>query len=104
MSSGIDQNDKSEARKIAIAIAVLIALLGIALFLLFPLLSEFNSSYFVEGLGLKSAAIISFFVTTVLMIVLAIAAGDGLLGELQFMVGGFLTFFVVIWLMVAWIF
>jgi len=37
-------------------------------------------------------------------VVLALAAGDGLLGELQFMIGAFVSFFVVIWLLVAWIF
>ena len=39
-----------------------------------------------------------------MLVVLAIAAGDELLGEIQFMTGCFASFFVVIWLMIAWIF
>jgi hypothetical protein len=38
------------------------------------------------------------------MIVFAISSGDGLLGEIQFILGGFFLFFVIIWLLVAWIF
>jgi len=72
--------------------------------LIAPMASDFNANYFSEGVGLKDAAVISFFVTTLLMVVLALAAGDGLLGELQFMIGAFVSFFVVIWLLVAWIF
>lgn len=56
------------------------------------------------GIGLRMAALIAFGVTLVTLIVMAIAAGDGLLGELQFMLLGFAGFFVVCWLMIAWIF
>jgi hypothetical protein len=35
---------------------------------------------------------------------MAIAAGDGLLGEIQFMLAAFGGFFVISWLMIAWIF
>jgi hypothetical protein len=38
------------------------------------------------------------------MIIFAISAGDGLLGEIQFILGGFFLFFVIIWLLVAWVF
>ena len=99
-----DKKDKNESRKIAITIVslVLIGLLGI-LFLL-PALGEIVSSGFAPGLGLRDSAIISFFITSVLMIVLAIAAGDGLVGEIQFMVGGFFAFFFITWLLLAWLF
>ncbi len=56
------------------------------------------------GIGLRTAAIIAFIITLVTLIVMAIASGDGLLGELQFMLIGFAGFFVVCWLMIAWIF
>ena len=59
---------------------------------------------FAPGLGLKSAALIAFFVTLGVLVVMAIAAGDGLLGELQYMLIGFGGFFVVLWLMLAWVF
>lgn len=104
MSGDIDRKDKSEARNIALALLVLVVLFVAASVLIAPMASDFNANYFAEGVELKDAAVISFFVTTLLMVVLAMAAGDGLLGELQFMIGAFVSFFVVIWLLVAWIF
>jgi hypothetical protein len=53
---------------------------------------------------LKTAALWSFGVTVVLLIVFAVAAGDSLIGELQFMLAGFFAFFVIITLLIAWIF
>jgi hypothetical protein len=38
------------------------------------------------------------------MVVFTITSGDGLLGELQFMLAGFLAFFVIFWLLIAWAF
>lgn len=99
-----DNKDKHQARKLAIAFAGLIVLLGIASFLILPMLGEFTAVHFSPGLGLKESAVLSFFITMVVMVVLAIAAGDGLLGEIQFILGGFFLFFVIVWLMVAWIF
>jgi len=97
-------NDKNESRKILLAISLLIVILGIGVVLLSPALGEIINQSFSPGLGLKTSAIISFFVTIVLMIVLTIVAGDGLIGELQFILGGFFVFFIIIWLMLAWIF
>ena len=57
-----------------------------------------------EGLDLKDSAVVSFFVSLVLVTILAIVSGDGLLGEVQFVVVGFLLFFIVFWLMIAWVF
>ena len=104
MSGDIDRKDKSEVRNIALALLVLVVLFVAASVLIAPMASDFNAHYFAEGVGPKDAAVISFFVTTVLMVLLALAAGDGLLGELQFVIGAFVSFFVVIWLLVAWIF
>ena len=59
---------------------------------------------FEPGVGLKLASIIGFFVTTTLFIVFAIFAGDGLLGEIQFMIGGFLLFYLIFTVMIAWVF
>lgn len=56
------------------------------------------------GVGLKTAALWSFGVTVALMLVFAFAAGDSLIGELQFMLAGFFLFFVIITLLIAWIF
>lgn len=99
-----DQKDKNESRKIAIVLISLVVLLGVASMLLLPSLSEFATLHLEPGLGLKDAAVISFFVTVALLLVFAIASGDGLLGELQFMLLGFFLFFVIFWLMISWIF
>jgi hypothetical protein len=99
-----DQRDKKESRKIAIILLSLVVLLGVAAMLLLPSLSEFATTHLEPGLGLKTAAIVSFFVTIVLFLMFAIASGDGLLGELQFMLLGFFLFFLIFWLMIAWIF
>lgn len=100
----LDRKDKLEARKVLITLIALLFLLGIAVWLLLPEISSFAQTQLAPGLGLKSAAVIAFFITTVLMIIMAIASGDGLIGELPFMLGGFLLFYVIIWLSMAWIF
>jgi|TARA_B100000767_G_scaffold43625_1_gene37607 hypothetical protein len=56
------------------------------------------------GLGLKDSAVVSFFVSLVLVAILALVSGDGLLGEVQFVLVAFILFFIVFWLMIAWIF
>ena len=104
MVGELDKNDKNESRKITIALLVLLILLAVATFLMLPMLSEIVSIHISPGLGLKDSAIISFFVTIVVMVILAITAGDGLLGEIQFMLGSFFLFFIIIWLLLAWVF
>ncbi|UTW11760.1 hypothetical protein [Marinobacterium rhizophilum] len=104
MAGDSDSRDKRAARTLAIAIVVLLVLLLGAGLLLLPQLAEISRVSLEPGLGLKDAAVISFFVTIALMVVFAIAAGDGFIGEIQFMLAGFASFFVVIWLMLAWIF
>lgn len=99
-----DAKDKRESRTVAIALIVLVAVLALAVLLLLPVLSEFSAVHFSPGLGLKNSAVISFFVTVVLMLVFAVASGDGFIGEIQFILGAFFSFFVIIWLLVAWIF
>lgn len=104
MANDSDSKDRREARTVALAILVLLVLLLGAAVLLLPQLAEISRVSLEPGLGLRDAAVISFFVTIALMVVFAIAAGDGFIGEIQFMLAGFASFFVVIWLMLAWIF
>lgn len=99
-----DNKDKDESRKIAIILIALVVVLSVAILLMIPALSEIVSVHFAPGLGLKESAVISFFITLVVMIMFAVASGDGLLGEIQFILGGFFLFFIIIWLMIAWIF
>ena len=71
----------------------------------FYYLVGFGSDPFAPGLGLKNAALVSFGVSTVLILVMAVVSGgDAIFGELPFTVLGFLIFFVIFWLMIAWIF
>ncbi len=97
-------DDQKDSRNLAIGLGVVVLVAAVAVYLMLPLAAGVIDSHFSPGLGLKNAAVIAFFVTAALMVVFAIAAGDGLLGELQFMLGGFMGFFLVLWLMIAWIF
>jgi hypothetical protein len=63
------------------------------------------SDPFSEGPGLKNAALIAFGVSFVAILIMAVVSGgDAILGELPFTILGCLIFFVVLWLMIAWIF
>ncbi|MCP8899917.1 hypothetical protein [Gilvimarinus xylanilyticus] len=99
-----DDKDKRQARTTLIALVVVLALVVAAVALMIPLVAESADGLFSAGMGLKDAAVVAFFVTIALLVVFAISSGDGLIGELQYVLGGFFTFFVVIWLMIAWIF
>ena len=104
MTGESDNKDKNESRKIAIALISLVLVLFIATALMLPALTEIATTHLSPGLGIKDSAVISFFITVVLMIVFAISSGDGLLGEIQFILGAFFLFFVIIWLLMAWVF
>ena len=104
MTGEADRKDKNESRKIAIVLISLVIMLGIAILLMLPMLSEIVTTHLSPGIGLKESAVISFFITVIIMIVFAVASGDGLLGEIQFILGGFFLFFTIIWLLISWIF
>jgi hypothetical protein len=104
MVGDADNKDKDESRKIAIILVALVIALGIAVLLMLPVLADMVAVHFAPGLGLKTSAVIAFFTTVTIMVVFAVASGDGLLGEIQFILGGFFLFFIIIWLLLAWIF
>ena len=89
-------------RDVTLLVITGLVVLGIVLLALIFLPVVVQS--FEPGLGLKMASIIGFFVVTTLFIVFAIFAGDGLLGEIQFMIGGFLLFYLIFTVMIAWVF
>jgi hypothetical protein len=99
-----DKKDKKETRTIVIAMIVLLVVVGVVIVILAPAAAEIFATYFSPGVGLRDAAIIAFFVTIITLVVFAIAAGDGFIGEIQFMLGAFFGFFVIAWFMIAWIF
>ncbi len=96
--------DKKDARALAVVLIVLALVLTISAIFAMPLLAEFNANFLAPGLGLRDAAIIAFVATLVVLVVFAFAAGDGLLGEIQFMLPGFFAFFLVLWLLISWVF
>jgi hypothetical protein len=83
---------------------VLFIVLTLSVIFIFPSFLQIISTSTSAGLGLKDSAVVSFFVSLVLVALLAIVSGDGLLGEVQFVLAAFFLFFIVFWLMIAWIF
>jgi len=69
-----------------------------------PELAVIGNDIFGGGLGLKDAAIIAFFLSVGLLVLFALVAGDGLLGEVQFLLASYVGMFVINWLLIAWIF
>ena len=104
MIGNSDLKDRNDSRKILLSLTVLFIILILSIIFMFPQFLEILSTSTATGLGLKDSAVVSFFVSLVLVTILAMVSGDGLLGEVQFVVVGFLLFFIVFWLMIAWIF
>lgn len=101
-----DRRDRNEALRLLVAavsgILLLIVILGAGFYYLVGLGA---SDPFAAGLGLKDAALISFAGSLVVILVMAVVSGgDAIFGELPFTILGFLIFFVIFWLMIAWIF
>ena len=57
-----------------------------------------------SGIGFKSSLIISSIISSCLIILFALVAGDGVLGELPAMVLSFFAFTIFFMLSIAWIF
>jgi hypothetical protein len=106
MPSAGDRQDRNEALRLFVVAAIALVLLIVVGGAGFYYLIGFGASDpFSPGLGLKDAALVSFGVSFVLILVMAVVSGgDAIFGELPFTVLGFLIFFVIFWLMIAWIF
>ena len=107
MPSAHDDRDRKEATWLmltaTVALILLVAIVWGGLYYLFETANF--SDPFAAGLGLKNAALISFGVSLAVILVMAVVSGgDAIFGELPFTIAGFLIFFVVFWLMIAWIF
>ena len=99
-----DKHDRNETRKITIVLISLVVLLLIGGAFMLPGLVCIIDIYLTPGLDLKESAIVSFFTTVIIIIIFAVTSGDGLLGEIQFMLSAFFLFFIIQWLFIAWIF
>ena len=104
MIGNSDLKDRNDSRKILLSLTVLFIILILSIIFMFPSFLEILSTGTSSGLGLKDSAVVSFFVSLVLVTILAIVSGDGLLGEVQFVLVAFLLFFFVFWFLIAWIF
>lgn len=105
MPSAGDRRDRKEALRLVVAAAIaLLLLIVIGGAGLYYLVGLGNQDPFSAGLGLKDAAIVSFAVSFVVILVMAVVSGgDAIFGELPFTILGFLIFFLIFWLMIAWI-
>lgn len=106
MPSAHDDRDRNEAARLllaaAIAILLLIVIGGVGIYYISGI---GPSDPFSAGLGLKGAAIVAFGVSLVVILIMTVVSGgDAIFGELPFTIAGFLLFFVIFWLMIAWIF
>lgn len=99
MASG----DRGDLKLLAIALLLAVLLLSAAAAFLLPaaapLIASLNA-----GMGLKAAVPWGFGVTVGLFVLFALVAGDSLIGEIQFMLGSFFAFFLVLTLLLAWVF
>jgi hypothetical protein len=98
------EKDQREAVRLLLALVAVVSLALIALLLLGPEAVRIGGGMFAEGLGLRDAAVLAFLLTVGVLVLFAVVAGDGLLGEIQFMIAGFAGFFCVSWLLIAWLF
>lgn len=89
---------------VGLGVLIVVALVIWGASVLIPEMLAWVSAVFSPGLGLRTAAVIAAVVSFVALIALTAAAGDGLLGEIQFVIPGFFMFFMFFWLLTAWVF
>jgi hypothetical protein len=99
----VAEGDRRDIRLLVALVVVALAIFAGLVVLAAPFLGGIGATLD-EGMGLRTAALWGFGVTVALMVLFALVAGDSLIGEIQFMLGAFFTFFVVITLLIAWVF
>lgn len=106
--SDSEREEQRRATRAAVLLTILalavLALLGWGIAQASPTALSWIDQTFTPGLGLKAGAVIAAIVSFLLLILFAIVAGDGLIGEIQFMILGFFMFFFFFWIMTAWVF
>jgi len=100
----IDLDQKKQTLTISVLLGIVVIAIIVTAALLMSELARIGNDIFGEGIGLKDAAIIAFFLSVVLLVLFALVAGDGLLGEVQFLLASYVGMFVINWLLIAWIF
>jgi hypothetical protein len=98
-----DASDQKQAIRIGVGLLVLLAIGGLVLLASMDDLAAFNTAHLAPGLDLREAAKYALGITLGLIVVFAIASGDGF-GELIWILAGFFCFFVINTALIAWIF
>ena len=101
MPSNKDLEERKTTTRLFLVIAVVVVAL-VAVLVIFVAPSV--SAALEPGVGLRGAAIAAFLVTLGVIVVLMVSAGDGLIGEIQFTLPAFFVFFLLIWVLIAWVF
>jgi hypothetical protein len=99
----VAEHDRRELRLlIVLLLAAVVAIVLLGVYLLpaaVPMVDALEA-----GMGLKDAALWGFGVTLGVFVLLALVAGDGLIGEIQFLIGAFFGFFLILTVLIAWVF
>lgn len=95
--------NRSDLKLFAIIAIAAVVLVGLAALILMPLGQEAIAAMD-QGIGLKAAALWGFGTTVALFVLFATVSGDSLIGEVQFLLGSFFGFFLILTLLIAWIF
>ena len=96
-------DNRGDWKLLAVVLSVVVLLLLVVAAVLLPAAARAVAALH-AGMGLKEAVPWGFGVTLGLFVLFAIVAGDGLIGELQFMLGSFFSFFLILTLLIAWVF
>lgn len=99
-----DRRDRREAIRIAVGLLAIAAVVAIVAVLAAPVVQVFFAESLAPGLGVKTAFAWGFALTFVVFVVFAVVAGDGVIGELPIILAGFLAFWAIFSLTIAWIF
>ena len=99
----MSEENRSDMKVLAIIVVAVVVLLVLAGSLFLPMGQEVLSALD-DGMTLKEATVWGFGVTVAVLVLFAVVAGDSLIGEIQFMLGSFFAFFLVLTLLIAWIF
>jgi len=99
-----DKKDRYDAMSVAIGVLIVTLITCAGALFLYPTVVGFIETEITPGIDLKTAAVIAFVISFIAIIILAIASGDGLIGELQFAIPGFFLFYCVVWFQIAWVF
>lgn len=93
----------SDLKLFALIAVTAVILVGLGLVFLVPLGQE-AVAFMDQGIGLKEATLWGFGTTVALFVLFAVVSGDSLIGEVQFLLGSFFGFFLILTLLIAWIF